>query len=274
VYVHEAGPGAAPTIVFVHGGASAGWMWQPQLERFGDYHCLVPDLPGHGQSLHAGPFGIHRSAELVAELIRTRAHGGKAHVVGLSAGAQVTVALLALAPDLVDHAVASSALVRPMAIARLVTPRLVALAYRWTVRPFRDRDWWIRLNMKHAAGIPPAYYPQFRQAFRELTEPTFTNVLVENQRFRLPPGLERVQVPTLVVVGAREPAALRQSAQDLAAAIPGARACAVWHVRGMSAAAEHSWNLTTPDLFTDTVRAWITDQQVPAPLRTLAPGRV
>jgi len=269
IFIQESGPLRAPTIVFLHGGGGEGWMWQPQVEALSDYHCLVPDLPEQGQSVDEKPFTIQGSAERIAELIRTRAHDGKARVVGLSEGAQITVALLALAPELVERAVVSSALVRPIPGASLMTPQLIALSYRWTMPPFKNIEWWVRLNMKYAAGVPDKYYPQFRQTFRELTESGFTNLMVENQRFRLPQGLERVNVPTLVVVGKREYAAMRQSAHDLANAMPSAQAFEVNHTRKMSLAEEHNWNLSTPDLFTQTIRSWINDQPLPSALQPL-----
>jgi hypothetical protein len=34
-------------------------------------------------------------------------------------------------------------------------------------------------------------------------------------------------------------------------------------------AEEHNWNLVTPDLFTESVRAWITDQPLPDALEPL-----
>jgi pimeloyl-ACP methyl ester carboxylesterase len=269
LHFQEAGPDDAPTIVFLHGGGGAGWMWQPQVERLGGFHCLVPDLPEQGRSVAAGPFTIAGAADRVADLIRTRAHGGRAHVVGLSEGAQVTVALLASAPEIVDHAVVSSALVRPIRGARMMSPGVVRWSYRLSVAPFRNVGWWARLNMKRAAGVPDEYYPQFRETFRELTESGFTNLMVENQRFRIPPGLDRVTGPTLIVVGKREYAAMRGSALDLAAAIPGSRVMQVVHGRTLSVAEEHNWNLVAPDLFTQSVRAWITDQPLPAALEPL-----
>jgi len=269
LFIKESGPLNAPTIVFLHGGGGAGWMWQPQVDGLVDDHCLVPDLPEQGQSVDEKPFTIQKSAEQIAELIRTKAHGGKAHVVGLSEGAQITVALLAIAPERVDHAVVSSALVRPIPGASLITPQLIALSYRWTVPPFKNIEWWVRLNMKYAAGVPEKYYPQFSKTFSELTESGFTNLMVENQRFRLPQGLEHVNVPALIVVGKREYAAMHQSARDLANAIPSAQAFEVNHTRKMSLAEEHNWNLSTPDLFTQTIRAWINDQPLPLALQPL-----
>jgi pimeloyl-ACP methyl ester carboxylesterase len=239
------------------------------VDGLGDFHCLVPDLPEHGRSREVKPFTIAGGAELIADLIRTRAHGGRAHVVGLSEGAQVAVALLATAPERVDHAIISSALVRPSRGAGLMGPGLVRWSFRLFAAPLRNSEWWTRLNMKRAAGVPDEYYPQFRQTFQELTESGFTNVIIENQRFRLPPGLDRVLAPTLIVVGRHEYDSMRASARDLTAAIPGSRACEVVHSQKMSLAEEHNWNLTAPDLFTTMVRTWIADQELPGALQPL-----
>ena len=61
--------------------------------RIQGYHCLVPDLTGFGKSSQQGPFEMDRAADAVAELIRSRVSTSRAHVVGLSLGAQVGVQL-------------------------------------------------------------------------------------------------------------------------------------------------------------------------------------
>jgi pimeloyl-ACP methyl ester carboxylesterase len=269
LYIQETGSTTAPTIVFLHGGGGAGWMWQPQVERLSDFHCLVPDLPEQGQSVAEKPFSISGSASLIADLIRTRAHDGRAFVVGLSEGAQITVALLSQSPELVERAIVSSALVQPMPGARLLTPSLIRLSYCWSVTPFKNNDWWVRVNMKYAAGIPEAYYSQFRQSFQTLTEDGFTHVMLENQRFRIPAGLDHAQTPTLIVCGRHEYGVMRQSALDLAKVLPNGQAYEVLHEMKMSTAAEHNWNMAAPDLFTQMVRAWITGQSLPVQLRAM-----
>lgn len=273
LYIQESGTVNSHTLVFLHGGGGGGWMWQPQIEQLGDFHCLVPDLPEHGKSVNEKPFTIQNSAERIAELIQTRAHDRKANVIGLSEGAQIVVALLAMAPELVDHTIISSALVHPLPGASIMTPKLIALSYRWSVTPFKNNEWWIRTNMKYAAGVPEKYYPQFSQAFKELTESGFTNIIVENQRFRLPQGLERVKAPTLILVGKNEYSVMHQSARDLASAISSAQAYEVIHKRKMSLAEEHNWNLTAPELFTQTMCAWINDQPLPVELKMLKSQR-
>ena len=65
----------------------SGWSWEPVVERMQQYRCLVPDLPHDGKSFEQGPFEMARAATAVAELIRSRADAGRAHVVGLHRGA-------------------------------------------------------------------------------------------------------------------------------------------------------------------------------------------
>jgi pimeloyl-ACP methyl ester carboxylesterase len=267
LYVEEHGPSDAPTITFLHGGGGGGWMWRPQVEALSsDYHLLVPDLPEHGRSAGERPFTIAGATGLVAEMIRSRAHGGHATVVGLSEGAQITVQLLATAPEAVDHAIVSSALVRPMPGAWMMTPKVIKWSYKLSAEPFKNNEWWMRTNMHYAAGVPDAYVDDFRRTFKEITVESFTDVIVENQRFRLPEGLDRVTAPTLVVCGRGEYAVMRRSCADVAAAIPGAKAFAVTHARKMSVAEDHNWNMTDPDLFTQMVRAWIEGRELPKSL--------
>jgi pimeloyl-ACP methyl ester carboxylesterase len=243
-------------------------MWQPQVEALkNDYHLLVPDLPEHGRSADIKPFTIADSVTYVAELIRTQARGGKAHVVGLSEGAQITVALLAAAPELVDHTVISSALVREMFGMGWFSVGFWATMYR-SIEPLNKYEWWMRLNMRFY-GIPDRFLPEMRETYRTLTADAFANVIVENQRFRLPAGLKRVTAPTLVVGGRKEYKIMHQSIQDVAAAIPGAQAYLVHHTKRMPLNEEHNWNLSAPELFTRTVRAWIEGRPLPSELQEL-----
>jgi pimeloyl-ACP methyl ester carboxylesterase len=269
LYAQSSGPDGAPTIVFLHGGGGGGWMWQPVVALLPGYHCLVPDLPEHGQSASAKPFTMESAAAGVAELIRSRAHGGKAHVVGLSEGAQTLVALLAAAPELVTSAVISSALLRPLPGASLYSQGVLAWSYRLGVAPLRNADWWIRLNMKYAAAVPDAYFAEFKRDFQSMSEDGWVNLMLANQRFRLPAGLERATAPALVVVGNKEYAAMKQSARDLAAALPNALACTVTLGPQASLGQEHNWALNAPELFAATVRAWIEGKALPEALQSM-----
>jgi pimeloyl-ACP methyl ester carboxylesterase len=268
LYTSVHGDPTHPTILFLHGGGGGGWMWQPQVQALKeDYHLLVPDLPEHGRSAAIKPFTISSSVDLIAELIRTQARGGKAHVVGLSEGAQITVALLAAAPELVDHAIISSALVREMPGMNWFGAGLWAATYR-SIEPLNKYAWWARLNMR-SNGIPERYLQETLETYKTLTAQAFAHVIVENQKFRLPAGLEKVAAPTLVVAGRREYKVMRQSVWDVAAAIPSAQACLVHHTRKLSLSQEHNWSMTAPELFTRTVQAWMEGQPLPPELQEL-----
>jgi len=268
LYTSVHGDPAHPTILFLHGGGGGGWMWQPQVDSLkGDYHLLVPDLPEHGRSAEIKPFTISGSVELIAELIRTQARGGKAHVVGLSEGAQITVALLATAPELVDHAIISSALVLPIAGMGWFGAGAWAAMYR-SIEPLNKYAWWARLNMR-SNGIPERYLQDTLETYKTLTAEAFAHVIVENQKFCLPGGLEKVTAPTLVVAGRNEYKVVHQSVRDVAAAIPGAQGRLVHHSRKLSLGEEHNWSMTAPELFTRTVRAWIEGQPLPVELQEI-----
>ena len=253
LYVAEFGAANEPTIVFLHGGGVGGWSWRPQVEAFqGDYHLLVPDLPEHGQSAAQAPFTINDAAARVAELIHKRAHGGHAHLVGLSLGAQTGVALLAMAGRLVDRALLSGTLVRPLPGASLAGPSL------WLYMPFKNIPALIRLNQQ-SLGVPAAYSAEFADDTRRSTRQALANVMQANMSFRVPPGLTRLKNPTLVLVGEKEPRVMRRSARELAASMLGGTA---YMVKGML----HNWPLAAPALFNRTLRAWLTDQPLPLEL--------
>src|SRR5512146_2791284 len=156
------------TILFLHGGGVAGWMWDPVVARLPEYHCLVPDLPEHGRSRDVGPFTMQLAADQAAALVREQAKGGKAVVVGLSEGAQVVVQMLATAPQVIERALVSSALLLPMLGSRWLTQGLIAWMFRLSVPPFRSSDWWMRLNMKYAAAIPEGFFPQYKANFQAM----------------------------------------------------------------------------------------------------------
>jgi pimeloyl-ACP methyl ester carboxylesterase len=259
------GPKNAPTIVFLHGGGVSGWMWQQVIQFLPEYRCLVPDLPEHGGSRQIGPFSMELSAIKVAELICDQAYEGKAHVVGLSAGAQTAVQLLATSPKCVQKAVISSALVRPIpGLALASSSAVLSWTYRLAIRPFINCDWWIRLNMKYAAGLSDEFYANFKKDFQQMTESGFVNTIMANQHFRLPDGLDKAAASTLVIAGQKEHAAMKQSVRDITASLP----CAEGAIFDLdkSRAAEHNWGVTSPELFARTVRAWIEEKPLPQEL--------
>ncbi len=260
----ETGTAQNQTILFLHGGGAAGWTWQPVVNLLADsFHCVVPDLPQHGASLDVSPFTIPHTVELTADLIRNQAKRGKVVIVGLSEGAQVGTALLAAYPELITSAILSGVLCRPMPGSRWMTPGVLQWSQRWFVDPFKNQDWYIRLNMHSAVGIPDEYFEQFKQDFQALSIDSWVNLMSANQNFRLPQGLEKQQSPVLVLTGEKEYAVMKQSAQDLISRLPFAQRAEV-HLPGkVSLAQSHNWPLNAPKLCADTIRAWVRGESLP-----------
>ncbi len=232
-------------------------MWGAHVADLeADYHCLVPDLPEHGQSQDAGPFTIFDAARQVAALIHTRAHGGQAHLVGLSLGGQVSAALLGLTPKLVDRAVLSGVMARKPGGGGwglgLIGPLLRLYM------PFKDHPALIRANMRSLA-VPEAYYEQFAADTRRASRAALERIFAANLSFELPPGLTHRQNPTLVLVGEKEQRLMKRSARALSGSLLGGTALMV---RG----AVHNWPLTQPELFVRVVRAWLTGGSLPEAL--------
>jgi pimeloyl-ACP methyl ester carboxylesterase len=270
LYFTESGTANSSTIVLLHGGGVGGWMWRDVAAILSkDFHCLIPDLPEQGESLAVAPFTHTLAMASVAALIRDHAHGGKAHVVGLSEGAQVVVAMLSRCPGVIDHAVVSSAILRPMSGAWMYSRGMFAWMYRWFIAPLKNNDGWIRLNMRYSAGIGDAYFDDFKKSFQEMTESGFVNLMFEAMHFRLPANLGEAALPVLVVTGEHEYKQMKESARDLLAVLPHAQGRTIDFGKGSTLAKEHNWALTAPQLFAAAVKAWVEDQPLPAKINTI-----
>ena len=250
------GPADAPTLVFLHGGGVGGWMWRKQVAAFeGDYHCLVPTLPEQGGTTEGGEFSMRDATTQVAELIHKHAHGGQAHVVGLSLGAQVGVALLAVAPRLLNRSLLSGALARPLPGAGL-TAASVKL-----YDPIKNWDVMIRANFK-SLGLPEEYYAEFAADTRATSSAALARLFQANMTFKLPPISAALALPVLFTVGQKEMGVMKRSARMLSGSMLGGQAA---QVRGQG----HNWPLQAPELFNRVLRAWLSDAPLPPELEAV-----
>jgi pimeloyl-ACP methyl ester carboxylesterase len=246
VYVHESGTPGLPAVVFIHGGGPSGAMWRDHLERLaGGFHCLAPDLPGFGRSNRLAPISLSRTADLVAELITARVPGRRAHVVGLSYGGSVAIALLARHPEVIDRAVIDGACVIPrlddaliLAAITLVSP---VVNTRLAVAALRLIGW-------GDLGV----------ALRSASPAGFRRSWVEGYTAPISRGALDADCPTLLVAGEKEHA--RASNAALAALMPHATA---FFVPGLG----HAWFVWRRELHLQMVEAWLTRQALPVELQ-------
>ena len=249
-YVQTSGDPHNPAIVFLHGGGLSSAEWQPQLTALADeFYCVAPDLPEQGRSVDVKPFTMNDAAARVVALIR-RLPAAKAHVVGLSLGGAVALEVARTAPEVVDHVMVSGT---SAGIGRWLGQLTIASAvmYRW----FKPET---LLNMSYKQfRIPEMYHASLRDDLLKGFDPAFTRHFTA--------ALMQIQLPAqanlLVMVGERETVVAKRDARKLAQTIQGARGV---RVPGVG----HVWNLEAADLFTATVRAFVTDAPLPAELMT------
>lgn len=95
------------TLVLLHSGGMAGVEWQPQIASLKNhFHLLVPDLPGHGQSLlMAGEtLSISLMAKSVITMLKTE-QVEKAHILGSSMGGAVALWIAINHPEVLNKLV-------------------------------------------------------------------------------------------------------------------------------------------------------------------------
>jgi len=254
LYLREAGPVDAPCLVFLHGLWLSSAMWQPQIERLSaDYHCLAPDLPKHGQSTAIGRLTLQNTSRVVANLIREKTPDAHAHLIGLSLGGLAALGLLRDVPEVIDHLLVSGCGTAARLGPLIATASLLGKPMLSLLRPAPLLSLVLRQSK-----IPQPYLGVLLEDLHHLQPEAILHFAAEFATMHVP---QRVTAPILVTVGQKEDVMMKRAARQLGRTLP-ARAV-------MAPGVGHIWNLEAPDLFTEMVRAWMTDQPLPKELVSL-----
>jgi pimeloyl-ACP methyl ester carboxylesterase len=241
VIVREFGSADAPTVLFLHGGNVAGWMWGPQLPAFPDRRLLVPDLPGFGDNAHLEWLSVGDTADSLADLVAERCDS-PVDVVGLSLGASVGVELAARHPELVRRLVLASPTATPATRRQRAAAR-VQLAF------WHQPAYWSATA--GAWGLPEEDRELFVRTGLGIRRETAERIVREVVAGISPASLERIAAPTLAIAGKRDARSVsRDSIELIRERVPGAE------VR-LIAGAHHAVNLEAPQEFNAAVREWI-----------------
>ena len=214
MYLELHGDPRGHPMLLLHGGGVAGWMWAPLREHLDPgARLLIPDLPGHDRSAEE-PYASH-GRTLRGLISVLEADGGSpATVVGFSLGAQLAVLLAAERPDLVARVVVISAQAKPTPAPGLTLALLRATAGLARV------GWFARLQAKQLY-IPAELMDDYVRTSAEMTTPSLLAMVEENIRFTVPAGWSRFPGRALILVGSKEKAVMRASADLLHRTLPG-----------------------------------------------------
>lgn len=197
--------GIGPLIICIPGMGDLRSTYRflvPQLVAAG-FRVATLDLRGHGES--TTEFDSYDDAALASDVIAlAQKLGGPAILIGNSMGAGAAVIAAAEHPELVNRLVLVGPFVRntaPFPGAALVM-RLALL------RPWGPRVW-KSFHRRMFPEAPPADYDAYLQALMtSLERPGAWRALQQTTRTSHQPAednLRRVSVPTLVVMGAKDP---------------------------------------------------------------------
>ncbi|MBV8718596.1 MAG: alpha/beta fold hydrolase [Chloroflexi bacterium] len=251
LYYETAGDG--PPVVFLHGFSLDARMWDDQWDAFASRHRVVRyDLRGFGRS-EAQPVAYSQEDDLVALLDHLEI--ARAHVIGLSMGGVYAVDFALAHPERVLGLVpvdgAASGSLGPMppgpalAEAQAAEGRTDEALTSWLADPF----------------FTPAHeQPGVAVRLREIVSGYgWWAARHPGKRRRIhPPAAGRlgeITAPTLVVVGERDVPRLRETSDELARGIPGARLLVL-------PGAGHMANMEAPQAFNTAVLNFLASQVV------------
>jgi pimeloyl-ACP methyl ester carboxylesterase len=230
--------GLAETIVFVHGGNVAGWMWGQQVPAFPEYQVLVPDLPGFGASNDLA----WRSLEAAADDLAYQIPDGS-HLVGLSLGSGIALHLAARHPHKVSSLFLASAQVEAPTRRDVVIGRLMLILWN-------QRGFWA--STARSYGLKGEDAELFVTTGLGIKRETARSILDQ-----VAPGipsalLKRVAAPTMAVAGGADSTTI--AVVSLKRLVAGIADSVVATASGL----HHQWNIENVDLFNESVRTWLT----------------
>jgi 3-oxoadipate enol-lactonase len=220
VRVVDTGNRAGPPIVWLGSIGSSTAMWDRQVPAFADHRCVLIEHPGHGGSAPPeGPLTIDRLGDAVLAAL-DEAEVERAHFVGLSLGAMVSMSIATRSPGRVGH------------LALLCTSAFFGPQYGWPERAAVVRAEGMSAVAEATVGrwLTPEYaagHPDEVTALVEMvmaTDPDgYASCCEAIGEMDLREDLHTVGAPTLVVAGTQDPATPPPHAETIASLIPDAR---------------------------------------------------
>ena len=245
--VRSDGPDAAPVLLLSNSLSSDMSMWDDQVPRWARHFRVIRyDQRGHGQS--AAPPGPYTIDRLGRDAVAVLDHLGisRAHFCGLSMGGMVGMWLLTHAPERIDRAVLSNTAAH-MGPVELWNGR-IALAKEGgmeaTVEPTVKR--WFPAAFHEAA---PAAIERMRDMIRRTPLAGYIGSCEAIRDMDQRETIRGIRNPTLVIIGAKDPATTPEAGRAIHAAIPGA-ALAVLD-------AAHLSNIEQPAAYASTVEEFL-----------------
>jgi len=210
-------------VVLLHGLGSSSRDWDFQRAALqARYRVVAIDLPGHGDRPRPRrPLSVHGMAEEVTRVLEDDAQPA-AHVVGVSLGACVALALALHAPERVRSLTLISGFARLRPAGAAGGLRMLLRLALLTAAPMR-----LVAHQVARATFPRPEQQELRRlaaaSLQRTCRRSYVAAIGALLAFDVRGHLGRVRCPTLVVAGGDDRTVPASAARALAAGIPGAR---------------------------------------------------
>lgn len=220
VYYELHGPADADVLVLSNGVLMSTASWVYQVPAFSkQYRVLVYDCRGQWQSDHPKePYSMEMHADDLAALLDALKID-KAHLLGISYGAELSLAFALKYPERVCSLIVSSTVSHIEPTLRSIVQMWIEAAKRKDVEmfyrvtyPFNFAESWIVAN--------PQLLEQARRRYESLDFDAVVNLCEAFLKLNITPELRHITAPTLLLVGEQDSLKPRHYADIIAREMP------------------------------------------------------
>ncbi|KAF5608573.1 AB hydrolase superfamily yvaM [Fusarium subglutinans] len=266
LYFEERNKDQNESIIFLHGGGGSHVEWKlvaPQ-QSLSSHHLILVDLPMHSGSWDIGrPLTLASAADEVCKVIQKHAHGGKAHVVGLSLGGFIALVLTSRHPEVLLSTFATGAypyrgmfkwfMEHPMAmsIANCIQniPGVLEVSLRWQGIDYEE---WLAETKKNTSPERGNSAERSKAMNKELSAFSMEDVK----------AVAYSGVRTCVIAGGKMDQI--DPVRDMGVVLrEGGQKKGVKNEAVVVRDAYHPWHLQLPELFAAGIAAWVQEKELP-----------
>jgi len=219
----DKGDGTAGTILLLHGFPLNGTMWKPQVEALSaKWRVIAPDFRGFGESAETQAFSIEGLAEDVHALAKELGLH-KFFLAGLSMGGYVALAYVKKYAATLRGLMLLDTKAEPdTADGKVNRDRMIAIVKDRGAKPIADA-----MLPKLVPAEVIQHRPQLVRELRQMMEQTRPQTIAHalaamRDRPDRSEELEKIEVPTLVIVGEKDSITPPEVMKAMAQKIPGA----------------------------------------------------
>ena len=193
----------------MHASGSSSQMWAHHItELKNDFHCIAVDLPGHCSSRDIGWTNFKDVTEMIADIIKNRAHG-KPHLVGLSLGGSLVLKLLEKHADLFDRAIVDGVSHHPIKGYRKVIAGVYIMSLFKNTKIVAN----LMTKMMQDDGVTEESYRRFIMDLQRDSAKSFRRAMSQANLLRITANFDN---PVFFVSGGKEFETIHESHKEFA----------------------------------------------------------